>query len=130
MSLNQLFHDHGVARINAHHADSASARDRNAAEALRIEATIVRKQAGQVAPATARDDHFEIFRADEVRMTSTQFSGGDWHWRLMSAVGAILVEGDGYRSEQECANAVALLQDRAFSASAPAISQKIAPVLE
>lgn len=54
--------------------------------------------------------HFFVFLADSVSVTSTQFSGGDWHWRLSDPNGAILVEAGGYRSEAHCREAVALLQ--------------------
>jgi uncharacterized protein YegP (UPF0339 family) len=56
---------------------------------------------------------FEVYRADEVRMTSTQFSGGDWHWRLSDSDGQILLDTGGYASERECRNAIAILQENA-----------------
>ena len=60
---------------------------------------------------------FDIYRADEVRMTSTQFCGGDWHWRLSDAEGLILLDTGGYASEHECRSAVAILQENAGWAS-------------
>ena len=60
---------------------------------------------------------FEIYRADEVKMTSTHFSGGDWHWRLCDEAGQVLVDAGGYRNEQGCRSAIAILQDRAALAT-------------
>jgi uncharacterized protein YegP (UPF0339 family) len=60
---------------------------------------------------------FEVYRADEVRMTSTQFGGGDWHWRLADADGLIMLDTGGYASEGECLDAVAILRDNAGFAS-------------
>ena len=56
---------------------------------------------------------FEVYRADEVRMTSTQFGGGDWHWRLSDADGQVLLDTGGYASEPECRDAIAILQENA-----------------
>lgn len=60
---------------------------------------------------------FDVYRADEVRMTSTQFSGGDWHWRLADADGQILLDTGGYASERECCTAIAILRENAGWAS-------------
>ena len=57
--------------------------------------------------------HFEVFRADQVAMTSTQFGGGDWRWRLSEHDGKCLVEAGGYPSEARCREAVSILQARA-----------------
>jgi len=59
---------------------------------------------------------FEIYRADEIRMTSTRFSGGDWHWRLCDVAGLVLLDTGGYASESECLSAVVVLQANAGSA--------------
>src|SRR5688500_13897128 len=56
---------------------------------------------------------FEVYRADEVRMTSIQFAGGDWHWRLCDNAGQVLVDAGGYRHEAECRAAIAILKQRA-----------------
>ena len=68
--------------------------------------------------ASAFEDQcrFEIFRADEERMTSTLFSGGDWRWRLVTSDGGLLAEASGYRNEGLCRAAVLVLQRRAASA--------------
>ena len=73
-------------------------------------------------PGPARSDelpscNFEVYRADEVRMTSTQFSGGDWHWCLSDADGLILLDTGGYANERECRDAIAILQENAGWAS-------------
>jgi uncharacterized protein YegP (UPF0339 family) len=62
---------------------------------------------------------FEVYRADEVKTSSTLFAGGDWRWQLSDAAGQILVEAGGYRSEDECRQAVALLQRHVPCASIP-----------
>ena len=52
---------------------------------------------------------FEVYRTDEIRTSSTMFAGGDWRWQLSDATGRILVEAGGYRSEEACRQAVAML---------------------
>lgn len=56
---------------------------------------------------------FEVYREAEVRMTSTRFCGGDWHWRLSDADGQILLDTGGYASERACLLAVDILRDSA-----------------
>lgn len=58
-------------------------------------------------------DRFEIFRAEKVRMTTTLFAGGDWHWRLANRASETLAEAGGYRTEADCREAVAMLRERA-----------------
>jgi uncharacterized protein YegP (UPF0339 family) len=62
---------------------------------------------------------FDIFRADEVRVTAIRLSGGDWHWRLSDAAGAPLVEAGGYRTEDECREAIHALRTEAARATLP-----------
>lgn len=57
--------------------------------------------------------HFEVFRADEVSVTSTRHVGGDWRWRLSDQDGQVLVEAGGYPSEASCREAVEVLHSRA-----------------
>jgi len=59
---------------------------------------------------------FDIYRADQVRLTSTQFGGGDWHWRLTGASGEIVADCGGYRNEAQCHAAVSALRDEAGDA--------------
>jgi uncharacterized protein YegP (UPF0339 family) len=78
---------------------------------------------GEPARAAAGDEpcRFEVYRADEVRTTSTRFAGGDWHWRLCDAAGRALVDAGGYRDERLCRDAVAILHEHAAAAvGAPA----------
>ena len=77
---------------------------------------------GELATAIEGDCLFEIFRADEERMTSTLFSGGDWRWRLVTTEGVILAEAAGYPNEGLCRAAVLVLQRRA--ATAPIVSAR------
>lgn len=113
LPLNQLYHDHGVARTLAQHSVSASARIESAAEALRVGERIRSERVASVPVRALGLDKFEVFRASEVRLTSTQFGGGDWRWRLIDAANKTLVEGGGYRSKRACVLAVSLLRERA-----------------
>lgn len=61
----------------------------------------------------AEAGRFEVYRADQVRMTAIHFAGGDWHWRLCDERGQVLIDTGGYRNEQSCREAVAILQERA-----------------
>lgn len=117
MPLNQLYHDHGVARTRAQHSGTTALRAEHAAEAVRAGERLLTKRAGRALAVAPTSDKFEVFRADEVQVSSTQFAGGDWRWRLSDREGKTLVEGGGYRSERACQVAVSLLRDRAFAAS-------------
>ena len=116
MPLNQLYHDMGVAQTQAQHAGTVGLRAKHVAEAGRADHRIRVHQADHATPVAPYADRFEVFRADEVRVTSTQFVGGDWCWRLADSAGVTLVEGYGYRSERACLIAVSLLRERANSA--------------
>lgn len=117
MALNQLYHDHGVARTLAQHAKSPTARVEHAAEAGRVSERIDTERFGTGTVGARSSDKFDVFRASEVRITSTQFAGGDWRWRLTDGAGNTLVEGGGYRSKRACLLAVSLLRDRARTAA-------------
>ncbi|MGX7951426.1 hypothetical protein ACWPM1_02560 [Tsuneonella sp. HG249] len=117
MTLNQLYHDHGVAQTRAQHASTAVLRAEHAAEARRVDHRIRTNGAGMASVVAPSADKFEIYRAEEVQVTSTQFVGGDWRWRLTDVDNRTLVEGGGYRSERACRVAVSLLRDRARLAS-------------
>jgi uncharacterized protein YegP (UPF0339 family) len=60
---------------------------------------------------------FDIYRADHVRLTSTQFGGGDWHWRLTGASGSVIADCGGYRDEAQCLAAVNAMRSEARLAS-------------
>ena len=116
MPLNRLYHDHGVAQTLAQHASTVGLRAMHAADAIVIDDRIQSNQASHTA-VSAYADRFEVFRADEVQVTSTKFAGGDWRWRLADAADNTLVEGGGYPSKGACIVAVSFLRDRASSAS-------------
>lgn len=61
--------------------------------------------------------HFEVFREDEVSVTSTRHAGGGWRWRLCDASGLVVAEAGGYASEADCRAAVAAIQAHAGLAS-------------
>jgi uncharacterized protein YegP (UPF0339 family) len=62
---------------------------------------------------------FEIYRTDRVSLTSTLFGGGDWHWRLTSADGALLADCGGFKSREGCRAAVVSVRDVAGQATMP-----------
>lgn len=45
---------------------------------------------------------FDVYRTEQVRLTSTLFGGGDWHWRLTSGSGDVLADCGGYRNQRDC----------------------------
>jgi uncharacterized protein YegP (UPF0339 family) len=74
---------------------------------------------GSPEPGVHAPCKFEIYREDEVRLSATRFSGGDWHWRLKDASGKLLLDAGGYDTEAECQDAVHLLQAEAALAVPP-----------
>lgn len=62
---------------------------------------------------------FDIYCSEVVRLTSTLFGGGDWHWRLTSASGDILADCGGYRNHRDCLAVVDSLRALAGSAIVP-----------
>ena len=62
------------------------------------------------------DPFFEIYRAEKVRVTSTLFRGGDWHWQFSVAAGVVVASGGGFASEGDCRAAVTALRRSAQSA--------------
>lgn len=79
------------------------------------------RQLGEHRTLAAGMGRFDVYRADEVRTTSTRFVGGDWRWRLCDEHGRVLVDAGGYGDERACRAAVALLQARASGAFAPGL---------
>jgi uncharacterized protein YegP (UPF0339 family) len=71
----------------------------------------------RVAPRIEGCSHFDIYRTDQVQLTSTLFGGGDWHWRLTDEAGAMLAECGGYRNRRDCLAAVDALRAEAWSAT-------------
>lgn len=74
-----------------------------------------------VALATSRSSggcsHFDIYRTEQVHLTSALFGGGDWHWRLTGQTGAVLADCGGYRNQADCLAAVQALRAEAWSAT-------------
>lgn len=70
-----------------------------------------------VAPRLEGCSHFDIYRTEQVHLTSTVFGGGDWHWRLTDEAGAMLAECGGYRNRRDCLAAVEALRAEAWSAT-------------
>lgn len=64
---------------------------------------------------------FDIYRTDQVRLTSTLVGGGDWHWRLTGASGDVLADCGGYRNQRDCLAAVGAV--RAVASSAIVLSR-------
>lgn len=116
MSLNQFYHEQGVAQMRAQNSDRGFSSDQKNRGSTRIADRTTIKPLGhhEILPSVA--DRFEVFRADEVQVTSTQFAGGDWRWRLADRFGETLVQGSGYPSRRTCLDAVSLLRDRAHAA--------------
>jgi hypothetical protein len=67
-------------------------------------------QASPQPVAQGGQGHFDIFREDEVSVSSTQFVGGGWRWRLSDGAGLIVAEAGDYPSEPQCRAAVAAIQ--------------------
>jgi hypothetical protein len=66
---------------------------------------------------------FEIYRAEQVMLTSTLLSGGDWHWRFIDGAGVAVVDCGGYRTSGECVSIVEALRTQAGRASFSHVSE-------
>lgn len=80
---------------------------------------LAQRPLNQVGPRPSHG-RFELYRTDRVSLTSVLFGGGDWHWRLTDAGGAVLVDCGGYKSRRACRAAVLSLQSEAATAQVPA----------
>lgn len=80
-----------------------------------------------IAPRLEGCSHFDIYRTEQVHLTSTLFGGGDWHWRLTDETGAMLAECGGYRNRRDCLAAVEALRAEAWSAT---VSESREPRME
>jgi uncharacterized protein YegP (UPF0339 family) len=60
--------------------------------------------------------HFDVYRADQVSLTSTLLGGGDWHWRMISVAGEVLIDCGGYTTQSACHSVIELLRHEAASA--------------
>lgn len=70
-----------------------------------------------LAPRPEGCSHFDVYRTEQIRLTSTLFGGGDWHWRLTDQGGVMLAECGGYRNRRDCLAAVEALRAEAWSAT-------------
>lgn len=61
--------------------------------------------------------HFDLYQADLTSVTSTLFTGGDWHWRLISDGGLVLVDCGGYRTHSDALIVVETLRNEAAGAT-------------
>lgn len=62
------------------------------------------------------ESRFDIYRTEQVHLTSTLFGGGDWHWRLTGQSGKVLADCGGYRDRGDCLAAVDGLRAEAQAA--------------
>ena len=75
--------------------------------ALSAPAIVVKRQWNEA------HSRFDICRADQIRLTSTLFGGGDWHWRLTGASGNVIADCGEYRNEAHCLAVVKALRSEA-----------------
>lgn len=62
---------------------------------------------------------FETYLSERVGLTSSLWSGGDWHWRLVAPSGLILADCGGYPNESKCLEVIEALRANAPAACAP-----------
>jgi len=62
---------------------------------------------------------FTTYRAERVSVTSSLWSGGDWHWRLVGPSGAVLADCGGYFRESDCLAVIQALRTNAQGARLP-----------
>jgi len=63
---------------------------------------------------------FEIYRDEQIRVSSTRFCGGAWSWRLCTPTGEIVAQSRAYEREQDCRAALALVRRHAAGPVTPA----------
>ena len=54
--------------------------------------------------------YFEIYRAEDVLLTSVLRSGGEWFWRLCSSTGTVHALSAAYSSKRDCLDAIEFLK--------------------
>lgn len=111
---------------NADAFDTAIGVNDGPGAALSAAASVVRSRWNET------QSRFDIYRADHVKLTSTLFGGGDWHWRLTGASGAVIADCGGYRNEAQCLAAVGALRIEAglatiFTESDPELLPRTKP---
>lgn len=57
--------------------------------------------------------YFEVYRTEEVCLTSILRSGGEWRWRFCSSNGAVQASSSAYAKEKDCLAAVDALRSGA-----------------
>ena len=60
--------------------------------------------------------YFEVYRTEEVFLTSILRSGGEWRWRLCSSDGAVHASSSAYGNEKACLAAIDALRSCARAA--------------
>ena len=65
---------------------------------------------------------FEVYRDEEIRVSSTQFCGGAWSWRLCTPSGQILAQSRAYEREEDCQEALSQVRRHAAGAQSDAVA--------
>jgi len=63
---------------------------------------------------------FEVYRDEQIRVSSTQFCGGAWSWRLCTATGEVVAQSRAYEREQDCRAALSQVRRHAADADTSA----------
>lgn len=69
---------------------------------------------------------FEVYRDEQIRVSSTQFCGGAWSWQLCSPSGKILAQSRAYEREEDCRAALSHVLRHAASAQADGAAGSLA----
>ena len=69
---------------------------------------------------------FEVYRDEEIRVSSTQFCGGAWSWRLCAPSGQILAQSRAYEREEDCRAALSHVRRHAADAQSDVVTASLA----